>query len=488
MRESLFRRRWVRQEGERIDRYDERLVQEFLKAHRDLHRRGHSLEVHLDRATRDAGDIGEGAQRHLSLFAQPAKGVRVEPHVQPSGRGIEEGRDALLQEFAERPPGEDRDAEPGVDHAVLQGSGPAPFADDERRSIEDSRDLEQFVCGVLGQRIDVLEHLDDQERVVSPRPGGGLELNLLEAVYLVEGGRLDIRRRGRTVSARELFRAASASIDAFEIRYLVYRDLRSRGYVVEARGGPVDFQVYPRGGAPKKTPSKYWVRALSERAVFDLAELLGRAEEAAAVRKTLLLGLVDEESDLTYYSVREAHPRGHQPAALRKVDVVVHFLGDRAVVIDEVQAKALHEAGFFGKIVGRRLQLSLLETAYLLKAGLVEEAHPETDRPVQPARLIKKAKATQPDFELRPPGYEDLTGRGVISKTGFKYGSHFRAYEGDPETHHAKYLVHVVPKGHRGAWPEISRAVRLAHGVKKQILFGEVGDGVRYVKLERVRP
>src|SRR2546428_3878895 len=99
----------------------------------------------------------------------------------------------------------------------------------------------------------------------SPRSGGGLELNLLEAVYLVEGGRLDIRRHGRTVSARELFRAASASIDAFEIRYLVYRDLRSRGYVVEARGGPVDFQVYPRGGAPKKTPSKDWGRALSQR-------------------------------------------------------------------------------------------------------------------------------------------------------------------------------------------------------------------------------
>src|SRR3989441_5349609 len=321
-----------------------------------------------------------------------------------------------------------------------------------------------------------------------PQPGGGLELNVLEAVYLVEAGRLEIRRRGKPVSVRELFRAANAGMDAFEIRYLVYRDLRARGYVVEARDGPVDFQVYPRGGAPKKTPSKYWVRAVSERAVFDLAELLGRAEEAAAVRKTLLLGLVDEESDLTYYSVREAHPRGHRPATVRKADVVVHFLGDRAVVIDEVQAKALHEAGFFGKIVGRRLQLSLLETAYLLKAGLVEVRNAATDRPISLARLIKEAKAIQPDFELRLPAYEDLTSRGVISKTGFKYGSHFRAYEGDPETHHAKYLVHVVPKGHRGAWPEISQAVRLAHGVKKQILFGEVGDGVRYVKLERDRP
>src|SRR5437870_10433232 len=136
-------------------------------------------------------------------------------------------------------------------------------------------------CPMAGELVDDRVIVDDPAEASgvynrgffgSPRSGGGLELNLLEAVYLVEGGRLDIRRRGRTVSARELFRAASASIDAFEIRYPVYRDLRSRGYVVEARGGPVDFQVYPRGGAPKKTPSKDWVRALSERSLFGLAE------------------------------------------------------------------------------------------------------------------------------------------------------------------------------------------------------------------------
>ena len=33
----------------------------------------------------------------------------------------------------------------------------------------------------------------------TPRSGGGLELNLLEAVYLVEGGRLEVRRRGRAI-------------------------------------------------------------------------------------------------------------------------------------------------------------------------------------------------------------------------------------------------------------------------------------------------
>lgn len=321
-----------------------------------------------------------------------------------------------------------------------------------------------------------------------PQPGGGLSLDLLEAVYLVESERLEVLRGRKPVTLQELFRAASASMEAFEIRYLVYRDLRQRGYVVEAREGPVDFQVYPRGGAPRKTPAKYWVRAMSERAVFDLAEIIERAEEAASVRKTLLLGLVDEESDLTYYSVREAHPRGHRPPGRPAGGIVAHFLGDRSVVIEEDRATALHEAGFFGKMVGRRLQLSLLETAYLAKSGAIVVRNADTDREIRLARLIREARAVQPDFELRLQAYEDLTARGVITKTGFKYGAHFRAYEGDPEAHHAKYLVHVVPKGHRGAWPEISRAVRLAHGVKKQILFGEVGADVRYVKLERVRP
>src|SRR6266566_2178161 len=278
-------------------------------------------------------------------------------------------------------------------------------ADPAANPLSRSRPSPSFMAGELvGDRV-IVDDAAEGSAVYnrgffgSPRAGGGLELNLLEAVYLVEGGRLDVRRRGRTVSARELFRAASGSIDAFEIRYLVYRDLRSRGYVVEARGGPVDFQVYPRGGAPKKTPSKYWVRALSERAVFDLAELLGRAEEAAAVRKTLLLGLVDEESDLTYYSVREALPTGDRPSGTPNERVVVHCLGDRAVVIDEAQGRALHEAGFFGKMIGRRLQLSLLETAFLLKGGFAEVRNADTDRPIGLARLTKEAKEIQPDFD-----------------------------------------------------------------------------------------
>jgi len=79
----------------------------------------------------------------------------------------------------------------------------------------------------------------------------------------------------------------------------------------------------------------------------------------------------------------------------------------------------------------------------------------------------KKAEQIQPDFELRLRAYDDLRRRGLVVKTGFKYGSHFRVYDGSPDGHHSKYLVHAVHWDYRTIWPEISRAVRLAHGVKR---------------------
>lgn len=321
-----------------------------------------------------------------------------------------------------------------------------------------------------------------------PRPGGGVVLSLLEAVYLVEAERLAVVTDGSPLSLGELFRRAHALAPGFEVRYLVYRDLRQRGYVVKEATRPLDFRVYPRGGGPKATPSKYEVAALSERRVFDLSALEAHARRAAGARKHLLLAVVDEESDITYYALRHVNPKGRATPKARPGATVAHLIEDRATVLAEQEAAALHANGFYGKMVGKRLQLSLLETAHLLSAGAIEVRRADTNRKVPLAALLAQARRLQPDFDLRLRAYEDLKARGIVVKTGFKYGSHFRAYEGDPDRGHAKYLVHALPAAHRGMWPEVSRAVRLAHGVRKELLFASVGDEVGYLRLERVRP
>ena len=321
-----------------------------------------------------------------------------------------------------------------------------------------------------------------------PLSGGGLKLTLLEAVYLVETERLRVASHGRTVDPHRLYRLANLSYPSFGIRYFVYRDLRQRGYVIKEDRGPLDFSVYPRGGGPKKTPSLFWVAAISERSVFDIDALTQQLRRVTSLRKKLLLAVVDEESDLTYYGVREVTPRGKSPSGTGAAMIDALLVEDRATVVDEEQARSLYEECFYGKMVGRRLQLSLLETVFLLGSGALTVRDARTGRKLSVDAVLRRARGVQPDFDLRLKVYENLRARGIVVKTGFKYGSHFRAYEGDPEKHHAKYLVHALPAGFKGMWPEISRAVRLAHGVKKDILFGKAGEEVTYLKLHRMRP
>jgi tRNA splicing endonuclease len=63
-------------------------------------------------------------------------------------------------------------------------------------------------------------------------------------------------------------------------------------------------------------------------------------------------------------------------------------------------------------------------------------------------------------------------------KTGFKFGSHFRIYfpgaspiKSD-EWIHSRHVLHVFPKEQKLLISEWSRAVRVAHGVKKTFILG----------------
>jgi len=162
------------------------------------------------------------------------------------------------------------------------------------------------------------------------------------------------------------------------------------------------------------------------------------------------------------------------------------LLADRVMVWDDEVAGVLQKE-FYGKPAGGGLQLSLTESAYLLRKGRLHIVEPSKNELTE-EEFWKAAGAVQPDFDVRYRAYEDLRDRGLVVKTGFKYGAHFRVYA-DPIEGHAKYLVHAVPPNFESTWPEISRAIRLAHSVKKEMLFAIVRDeAVDYVRIKRVTP
>lgn len=316
-----------------------------------------------------------------------------------------------------------------------------------------------------------------------PQSGGALLLDLIEALYLVEHNRLQVEGR----DAGSLLRHASALEEDFEVRYIVYRDLRNRTFVVKP-SNLLDYNVYARGAIPGRNPSTHLVRCVSERGSLDGAALVEEVERARKHQKTLLLALVDEEGDLTYYDVTmptleaDAPPRPH-------VSVDAHFLRDRVVVTDRDQGRALFADGYFGRDVGLAHQLSLPEAVYLAQEGALRVREADGARAIDADELAARANELEPDFPLRLALYRALREKGLVVKTGFKFGTHFRVYTGAPDEEHAPYLVHALPTGRRVAWPEVAGFVRLAHGVRKRLFFAVPGaDGFRLLELARRKP
>jgi tRNA-intron endonuclease len=316
--------------------------------------------------------------------------------------------------------------------------------------------------------------------------GKDLELSLVEATYLLDRSRIKVISDEQELDFQALFQISSSLEKGFEFRYVVYKDLRERGYYVQP--GRPDFRVYPRGGHPGKSPAEFYVLVISERTPLPLKEVLQPVQFASQMRKKLMLAIVDEESDITFYEAREKSMAGqmkeNQPGGMATL------LEDRVVLWDQSSSKHLHEHGFYGQPVGRRLQLSLIESAYLIERDLIQLS----DRmgAILDFEGFKKiARIIEEDFDLKYRVYKDLRDKNLVVKTGFKFGSHFRVYkqvQGLKKVPHSEYLVHAIPPDHIFHLQAVSRAVRLAHSVRKMMVFAYPDDEVKYLEIGRLRP
>ncbi|VVB73085.1 tRNA-splicing endonuclease [uncultured archaeon] len=319
------------------------------------------------------------------------------------------------------------------------------------------------------------------------RPRGkGLELSLVEAAYLLDRSKIRVFSGSLEMDFKAFFQAATSLEKGFEFRYVVYKDLRERGYYVQP--GRPDFRVYPRGGHPGKSPAEFYVLVISERMPLPLKDILEPVAVAGQMRKKLMLAIVDEESDITFYEAKEKALSGNM--ADLEAGGMATLLEDRVVLWDIEASRRLHEHGFFGKPVGERLQLSLVESGYLLEKGLIELSD-RSGVPLDRESFIAIARQIESDFDLKYGVYKDLRDKSLVVKTGFKFGTHFRVYKevaGTKKVPHSEYLVHTISMDHVFLPPVLSRAVRLAHSVRKLMVFAYPDEKVRYLEIKRLKP
>ncbi|OPY29555.1 MAG: tRNA-splicing endonuclease [Methanocella sp. PtaU1.Bin125] len=322
--------------------------------------------------------------------------------------------------------------------------------------------------------------------------GDKLELALVEAAYLLDREKISVTADGKPLGFRELFILASQAQELFELKYIVYRDLRERGYFVQP--GVIDFRVFPRGGRPNVVPSRYFVHVISERKPLPLADIVGNLQAALNVRKEMVLAIVDEESDITYYGVKANVLKGQMaPPDVGPVPGSATLLEDRVVVWDRSLSEALHAQGFYGNPLDeQRLQLSLVESAYLIMRHKLEVAD-RSGAPVALDTFTERALAFEPDFKRKLLVYADLRDKGLVAKTGFKFGSSFRVYEhveSIAKIPHSRFLVDAHGFDYVFHLQALSRSVRLANSVRKEMVFACDKDGestVRYFSLGRIK-
>lgn len=137
-----------------------------------------------------------------------------------------------------------------------------------------------------------------------------VQLSLFEALYLAEAKKLEILDgRNKPIPIVKLKKKASRLEKSFLVRYVVFKDLRKRGYVVKtALKFGADFRVYDRGKKPGQAHAKWIAYAVRERDSLTWHEFSAKNRVAHSTKKNLLIAVVDDEGDVSYWEVRWLRP------------------------------------------------------------------------------------------------------------------------------------------------------------------------------------
>ncbi len=135
-----------------------------------------------------------------------------------------------------------------------------------------------------------------------------------EALFLLESGKIEVYS-GDTLLDPKAFLEIMHDDSKFIQRYVVYKDLRSRGYLVRAGAKyGADFRVYEKDFSISKTPrsqrphSRYLVLVVNDDAKFDVKLILGLNRVAHSVNKRLWLAVVDRDLGVTYVELKRVAP------------------------------------------------------------------------------------------------------------------------------------------------------------------------------------
>jgi len=136
-----------------------------------------------------------------------------------------------------------------------------------------------------------------------------IHYSFVEALYLIEKEKIEVYFKSKKLKFNELMDKCQSIDKKINTKFIVYRDLRNRGYILKtALKFGADFRVYDKGVRPGKEHAKWILYPVNELSEFTWHDFSAKNRVAHSTKKNLLVAVVDSEGSITYYEIAWVRP------------------------------------------------------------------------------------------------------------------------------------------------------------------------------------
>jgi len=130
-----------------------------------------------------------------------------------------------------------------------------------------------------------------------------LVLKPFESLYLLYTDKLALFRGKKNIGFDLFLQICKKQDESILTKFLVYRDLRTRGYTVkDGFGFGSDFRVYAKGDFGEKG-AKFLVFGLNEGKQEKIGKLQKKVEEITKMGKEPIIAVIQRQGEIIYYKI-----------------------------------------------------------------------------------------------------------------------------------------------------------------------------------------
>ncbi|HET6517832.1 MAG TPA: tRNA-intron lyase [Nitrosopumilaceae archaeon] len=128
-------------------------------------------------------------------------------------------------------------------------------------------------------------------------------LKAFESLYLLYYEKLKLKKTHKIIDFDSLMQTCKKYDEEILTKFLIYRDLRNRGYIVkDGFGFGSDFRVYERGHFGEKG-AKYLIFGMNEGTQEKIGQLQKKIEQITRMGKEPIIAVIERRGEIIYYKI-----------------------------------------------------------------------------------------------------------------------------------------------------------------------------------------